>query len=134
MKFRISIIGLFILLSFGLATPLAAQVSGGRKKEHRSQRSGKLSLFKKNKNRGNADAFANGGNKRGFFARIFKGKKDGGAWVYKRAETEDKKSRDQSKLFFRSRTKNKRYIDGILTQQSKRKSKEKRSDFSKKKY
>ena len=109
---------LLLLLSIGITTPLLAQV-GGRKKEHRNQRGGGMRLFKRSKSSGHADSFAKGG-KRGFIARIFGGKKDGSAWVYKRTNPGVKQNREQGQLFTRNRTKAKRYRDGIIAQQNKR--------------
>ena len=108
-----------ILFAIGVSTPLAAQV-GGRKKEHRNQRGGGIRLFKRTKSAGHADAFARGGHSRGFLARIFKPKKDGSAWVYKRTNPGLKQNREQGHLFTRNRTKAKRYRDGIIAQQNKR--------------
>jgi len=108
---------LVLLLSIGITTPLMAQVRGGRKKEHRNQRGGGGKLFG-NKSKGNANAFAKGGHKRGFIARIFKGNKSGSAWVYHKTKPGIKQKREQPKLFTRNRTKGKRFTDGIIAQQN----------------
>ena len=133
MKFKQSLIALIVLLSIGVSTPIWAQVAGGRKREHRNQRSSGKFSFKRNKSGGHADAFARGGHKKGFLARIFKGKKDGGAWVYKRTNPGAKQNREQPNLFSRNRTKNKRYRDGILAQQNKNRERSRGSNFTKKK-
>ena len=111
---------LLLLLTIGVTTPLVAQVVGGRKKEHRNQRSGGK-LFG-HKSRGNAGAFAKGGHKQGFIARIFKGNKSGGPWVYHQTNPGKKQKKEQSKLFARNRTKGKRFTDGLIAQQNKRRS------------
>lgn len=112
---------LFLLLSIGVTTPMMAQVRGGRKKEHRNQRGGGGKLFG-SKSKGNANAFAKGGGKRGFLARIFKGKKDGSAWVYHKTNPGKKQKKEQHKLFTRNRTKGKRFTDGIIAQQNRERS------------
>lgn len=109
---------LFILFAIGATTPIMAQSIGGRKREHRNQRRGGGKLFKRQKSFGNADAFARGGNKRGFLARIFKGNKSGGAWVYKPTKSGLKQRKEQGQLFTRNRTKAKKYRDGILARQN----------------
>lgn len=112
----------FLLFSIGLTTPVLAQVAGGRKREHRNQRGGGFRLFKKTRSGGHADAFARGGHKRGFIARVFGKKRDGGAWVYKRTNPGKKQNREQAQLFSRNRTKNKKYRDGILASQNRKRS------------
>lgn len=104
-----------LLLCFGAGNIVMAQ-TGGRKREHRNQRSGG-GLFHFKKSTGHADAFAKGG-KRGFFSRIFKGNKSGSAWVYKKTKPGVKQNKEQPKLFTRNRTKSKRYRDGILARQN----------------
>ena len=104
---------LILLLSIGVTTPLLAQVKGGRKKEHRNQRSGGGKLFGA-KSKGNASAFANGGHKRGFLSRLFKGNKDGSAWVYHKTKPGIKQRKEQPQLFSRNRTKGKLFTDGII--------------------
>jgi hypothetical protein len=124
---------LLILLAIGVTTPIVAQSPGGRKREHRNQRGG--GLFKRSKSAGHADAFAKGGHK-GFLSRIFKGKKDGGAWVYKKTNPGLKQRKEQSKLFSRNRTKNKKYRDGLLAKQNHKRSATRvrgNSSFSKRK-
>jgi len=106
-----------LLLCFGAGNVAMAQVKGGRKREHRNQRSGG-GLFHFRKSTGHADAFAKGGQKRGLFARIFKGNKSGSAWVYKKTKPGMKQNKEQPKLFTRNRTKAKRYRDGILARQN----------------
>ncbi len=93
--------------------------SGGRKKEHRNQRS-RGKLFNRTKSGGHADAFAKGNRKKGFFARVFKGGSSKSSWTYKRTNPGAKQNREQAQLFKRSRTKNKSYRDGILASQNKR--------------
>ena len=112
----------FLLLAIGVTTPLVAQVEGGRKKEHRNQRGGGGKLFGGKKSKGNASAFAKGKSKRGFLARLFKGNKDGCAWVYHKTKPGIKQKKEQPKLFSRNRTKGKRFTDGIIAQQNKRRS------------
>lgn len=109
---------LFILFAIGATTPIMAQSIGGRKREHRNQRRGGGKLFKRQRSSGNADAFARGGHKRGFLARLFKGNKDGSAWVYRKTNPGAKQKREQGQLFTRNRTKAKKYRDGILARQN----------------
>ena len=129
---------LFLLFSIGITTPVVAQAVGGRRKEHRNQRGGGgLRLFKRSKSGGHADAFAKGGHKRGFIARLFGGKKDGSAWVYKKTKPGLKQRKEQGQLFTRNRTKNKKYRDGILAQQNRKRSATRvrgNSSFSKRKH
>ena len=125
----------FLLLAIGVTTPMMAQVKGGRKKEHRNQRGGGGKLFG-GKSKGNASAFAKG-NKKGLFARLFKGNKSGGPWVYHKTNPGIKQKKEQPKLFSRNRTKSKRFTDGIIAQQNKRRSNTRvrgNSSFSKKKH
>lgn len=110
----------FLLFAIGVSTPLVAQVKGGRKKEHRNQRGGGGRLFGGKKSKGNANAFAKGGHKKGFLARVFKGNKSNGPWVYRKTNPGIKQKREQPKLFTRNRTKGKRFTDGIIAQQNKR--------------
>lgn len=111
---------LVLLLAFGATTPIMAQAKGGRKREHRNQRGGG-SLFHRKKSGGHADAFAKG-RKKGFIAKLFRGKKSSGAWVYRKTEPGLKQRREQAQLFKRNRTKAKSYRDGILAKQNKRRS------------
>ena len=111
----------FLLLSIGVTTPMMSQAKGGRKKEHRNQRGGGGKLFG-NKSKGNANAFAKGGNKRGFIARIFKGNKSGSTWVYHKTKPGTKQKKEQPKLFTRNRTKGKKFTDGIIAQQNRQRS------------
>lgn len=127
---------LFLLLSVGVTTPMMSQVKGGRKKEHRNQRGGGGKLFG-NKSKGNANAFAKGGHKRGFLARIFKGNKSGSAWVYHKTKPGIKQKREQPKLFTRNRTKGKKFTDGIIAQQNRQRNLKRvrgNSSFSHKKH
>lgn len=120
-----------LILAVCATTNVVAQ-TGGRKKEHRNQRSG--SLFHKRKSSGHADAFAKGGNHKGFFARIFKKKSSNGSWVYKKTNPGLKQNREQSRLFSRNRTKAKQYRDGLLANQNKQRAKSRsRNSFAKKK-
>lgn len=112
----------FLLFAIGVTTPLVAQVKGGRKKEHRNQRGGGGGKLFGHKAKGNASAFAKGSHKRGFLARLFKGNKDGSAWVYHKTNPGKKQKKEQPKLFSRNRTKGKRFTDGIIAQQNKRRS------------
>ena len=121
MKFTKLLPILLLLLSIGVTTPMMSQVRGGRKKEHRNQRGGGGKLFG-SKSRGNANTFAKGNNKKGFLARIFKGNKSGGAWVYHKTNPGIKQKREQPKLFSRNRTKGKRFTDGIIAQQNRKRS------------
>ena len=111
----------FLLLSIGVTTPMMSQAKGGRKKEHRNQRGGGGKLFG-NKSKGNANAFAKGGNKRGFIARIFKGNKSGSTCVYHKTKPGTKQKKEQPKLFTRNRTKGKKFTDGIIAQQNRQRS------------
>lgn len=126
----------FLLLAIGVTTPMMAQVKGGRKKEHRNQRGGGGKLFGA-KSKGNANAFAKGGHKKGFLARLFKGNKSGSAWVYHKTKPGVKQNREQPKLFTRNRTKGKRFTDGIIAQQNRKRSATRvrgNASFSKKKH
>ncbi|MBI3520856.1 MAG: hypothetical protein HY062_16075 [Bacteroidetes bacterium] len=126
----------FLLLAIGVTTPMVAQVKGGRKKEHRNQRGGGGKLFG-GKSKGNANAFAKGGQKKGFIARLFKGNKSNGPWVYRKTNPGIKQKREQPKLFTRDRTKGKRFTDGIIAQQNRKRSATRvrgNSSFSKKKH
>lgn len=128
---------IFILIAIGATTPIMAQSIGGRKREHRNQRRGGVKLFKRQRSAGNADAFARGGHKRGFIARIFKGNKDGSAWVYRKTNPGTKQKREQAQLFKRNRTKAKKYRDGILARQNHKRSSTRvrgNASFSKKKH
>lgn len=116
-----------------MTTTVDAQ-TGGRRKEHRNQRSrGSFKLFNRSKSGGHADAFAKG-NKKGFFARIFKGGSKS-SWTYHRTNPGAKQNKEQAQLFKRSRTKNKSYRDGILASQNKRRAGQRSGsrNFSKKK-
>ena len=108
-----------LFLSIGITSPIMSQVIGGRKKEHRNQRGGGFRLFG-NKSRGNANAFAKGGHKKNFLARIFTDNNNNGPWVYRKTNPGIKQNREQSKLFTRNRTKGKRFTDGIIAQQNRR--------------
>ena len=120
-----------LLASICFTTTVVAQ-TGGRKKEHRNQRSG--SLFHRKKSSGHADAFAKGGNHKSFFARVFKGKSKNGPWVYKKTNPGLKQNKEQSRLFSRNRTKAKQYRDGMLVNQKKKRAKNRQhSSFTKKK-
>lgn len=135
MKLSRLFIFVFLLLAVGVTTPLMAQVKGGRKKEHRNQRGGGGKLFGA-KSKGNASAFAKG-NKKGLFARLFKGNKSGGPWVYHKTNPGIKQKKEQPKLFTRNRTKSKRFTDGIIAQQNRKRSNTRvrgNSSFSKKKH
>lgn len=126
----------FLLLAIGVTTPMMSQVRGGRKKEHRNQRGGGGKLFG-GKSKGNANAFAKGGQKKGFIARIFKGKKSNGPWVYRKTNSGIKQKKEQPKLFTRNRTKGKRFTDGVIAQQNKKRSSSRvrgNSSFSKRKH
>ncbi len=107
---RILIVLLFSLLG-GLFQAYAQ--TGGRKKEHRNQRrSG--SMFSRTKSQGNADAFAKGGITRKKSKRTSEN-----LWVYKKTTLKGKKQKREDRfLFFRYRTKGKRYRDGILAKQN----------------
>ena len=127
---------LILLISIGVTTPMMCQVRGGRKKEHRNQRGGGKKLFG-GKSKGNAGAFAKGNHKKGFIARIFKGNKSGGAWVYHKTDPGKKQKKEQPKLFSRNRTKAKKYSDGVIAHQNKRRSSTRtrgNASFSKKKH
>lgn len=122
MNFKRLLSVLLLLLAFGLATPAVAQTIGGRKKEHRNQRSSRGSIFHRKSSGGHADHFASNKRNQGFFGRIFHPKKDGGAWVYKPTRPGVKQNKEQRFLFSRARTKQKQYRDGLLAKQNKRRS------------
>jgi len=102
---------LFFILLAGVVCELHAQ-SGGRKKEHRNQKKGG-SMFGKTKSQGNADAFARGGMNRKKSKRTSEN-----LWVYKKSTLQGKQKKEHRFLFFRYRTKGKRYRDGILAKQN----------------
>ena len=106
-----------LLICIAASTSVLAQ---GRKKEHRNQRGGG-GLFHFKKSSGHADAFAKG-NRKGFFAKLFKGNKSGSSWVYRKTRPGMKQNREQPKLFTRNRTKAKSYRDGILARQNRQRS------------
>ena len=120
MKVNKLFVVLVLLMSICASTSIMAQI-GGRKKEHRNQRSGG-SLFNRKKSGGHADAFAKGGSKKSFLSRIFKRNKSGGPWVYKKTNPGIKQKKEQPRLFSRNRTKSKRYRDGVLANQNKKRS------------
>ncbi len=130
-------LSIFILLTtIGFVLPMSAQVKGGRMKEHRNQRGGGFKLFGP-KARGNANSFAKGGRKRSLLARIFNSKKSGSDWVYKKTNPGFKQNKEQSHLFSRNRTSHKRFSDGVLSRQNKKRSSNRvrgSSSFSKKKH
>ena len=64
---------------------------------------------------------------------VFKGKKNGGAWVYHKTNPGTKQRKEQSKLFARFRTKNKRYTDGVLSIQNKKREGSRKRNFNKSK-
>ena len=134
MKFNNLFTVIILLLSFCASTSVVAQ-TGGRKKEHRNQRGG--GLFTRKKSGGHADAFAKGGSKKGFLSRIFKGKKSNGPWVYKKTNPGIKQKKEQPRLFSRNRTKSKRYRDGVLANQNKKRASSRNrgtASFGKKKH
>lgn len=53
---------------------------------------------------------------------MFKGNKDGSAWVYKPTKPGLKQRKEQGQLFTRNRTKGKKYRDGLLAQQNRKRS------------
>ena len=112
-----------LLFAIGISTPSIAQSKGGRKREHRNQKGGRKVFGGGAKSKGNANAFAKGSGKKGFLARIFKKKSNGhGPWVYRSTNPGAKQNAEQARLFSRNRTKNKRYTDGLLARQNKRRS------------
>lgn len=110
----------FLLLLFCVSTSIVAQSRGGRKKEHHNQIGGKRNSFKHKKSSGHADSFAKGGNKKGFFARVFNRKKTNGPWVYRKTNPGLKQNAEQLRLFSRNRTNSKKYSDGVLANQNKK--------------
>ncbi|MCX8143590.1 MAG: hypothetical protein N3F62_04945 [Bacteroidia bacterium] len=124
----------FIVMGMFIAFSLAAQ-TGGKKREHRNQRGGGFHLFKFNKSKGNANAFAKNKRKKGFLARIFSGDKvTAGGWVYHRTPGTH---RDDHSLFHRFRTKNKAFKDKLQARINKQRSRNRvrgNSIFHKKKY
>ena len=124
MNFSKLLIVSLLLASFGLTNSVIAQ-TGGRKKEHRNQRGGG-GLFNRKKSSGHADSFAKGG-KKGFLARIFKSKKSSNSWVYKKTNPGLKQNREQAHLFSRNRTRAKKYRDGVLASQNKRRMADRKS-------
>lgn len=119
MNFRSLIPIALLVLFFAVSVDSYAQ-TGGRKREHRNQGGGgRGKLFSFKKSAGHADAFAKGG-KKGFIAKLFRGNKSGGAWVYKRTNPGKTQNREQRQLFTRNRTKGKRYTDQVIAQQNRR--------------
>lgn len=112
-----------LLFGLGITSHVSAQSKGGRKREHKNQRrGGGGSLFKTK--HGNANLFARGGKKQGFFAKAFSGKKVvAGGWVYKPTRPGAKQKREQHHLFTRYRTKNKKYKDTMQARINKARSK-----------
>ena len=134
MKFTKLFTILFLLLAIGVSTPMLSQVKGGRKKEHRNQRGGGGKLFR-GKSKGNANAFAKGAKRKGFMARSRN--KGQGPWVYHKTNPGTKQKKEQRKLFTRNRTKGKRFTDGIIASQNRRRSMTRvrgNSSFSKRKH
>jgi hypothetical protein len=135
MKFNNIFVVFVLSMSFCFSSSLTAQ-TGGRKKEHRNQRGGG-SLVHRKKSSGHADAFAKGGSKKSFLSRIFKSKKTGGPWVYKKTNPGIKQRKEQTHLFSRNRTNSKRFRDGVLANQNKKRSSSRNrgnSSFGKKKH
>jgi len=121
MNFKRLLAVLALLLAFGLTSTLDAQ-TGARKREHRNQRGGGFHLFKRKKSTGHADAFAANKRNKGFFARILHPGKKNSGWAYRRTNQGARQNREQAKLFSRERTKGKRYREGMLAKQNKRRS------------
>ncbi len=120
MKFSKIIFVLSLLFAFAISTPIIAQA---RKREHRNQKGGRKVFGGGKKSSGNANAFAKGAGKKGFLARIFKKKDKGrGPWVYHKTNPGTKQNREQARLFSRNRTHPKKYTDGLLAKQNKRRS------------
>ena len=98
----------------------------GRKKKEKRNQGGKLFTFsfKRNKSHGNADNFAShsSGSKHGIFTRIFKSSNDRNASLRK-TKPGSEQSKEQNKLFRRSRSKNKNDHDRVNHAQSKERKK-----------
>jgi hypothetical protein len=121
-----------LLFGFGISNDFYAQ-KGGRKREHRNQRSG--GMFKRQRSAGNADNFAKGAGRKGIFARIFK--KDNPSWVYHPTRPGKTQNREQRYLFSRYRTKGKQYREGIVARQNIERAKKRthgNATFGKRKY
>jgi len=111
-----------LFLTIGVSSSMMSQVLGGRKREHRNQRSRGLKLFGTNKSKGNANAFAKGVKKKGFLAGVYKKKNKQGPWTYHKTNPGTIQNKEQSRLFHRNRTKGKRFTDGIIAQQNRQRS------------
>jgi hypothetical protein len=109
---------LFFLAGIIISNDVVAQ-SGGRKREHRNQKRHSIRIFggSKTKSAGNADRFARGAGRSGFFTRIFYNNQ-APAWVMHHKYESKAQKRENKFLFNRYRTKGKRYREGILAKQN----------------
>ncbi len=122
-----------LLLGLGISNEYYSQ-SGGRRKEHRNQRRGASRSFGK-RSAGNADKFAQGAGRKGFFSRLFAKKQ--GAWVYHPTNAGKKQNKEAPHLFSRYRTKGRKYHSGILAKQNSDRSRKRvkgNKSFSRNKY
>lgn len=109
---------LLLLLGVIFSNEMMGQ-SGGRKREHRNQRRSTIRIFGggRTKSAGNADRFARGAGRSGFFTRVFYNAQ-APAWVMHHKYQSKAQMRENRFLFSRYRTKGKRYREGILAKQN----------------
>lgn len=116
------------MFAVGTFTDAVAQ---GRKREHKNQRRSGGG----GKRKGHSFSGKKSG---GVFSGLFSGKKRiAGGWVYKPTRPGKKQNREQSHLFTRYRTKNKKYKDGIqarLNRERARKRSRGNATFHRRKY
>lgn len=108
---------IIILLLSGIAfSNTAYSQTGGRKREKVKTKKRGNSVLTQYKSRGHADEFARGGNRRGFFSRLFRGSTP--SWRYRVSGTSKSNFRDNQSLFSRNRTKGKMDNEVTLTKQN----------------
>src|SRR4051812_35350100 len=128
-KLKRLLIILLLLSGIGISNEYLAQ-TGGKKREGRTR--SRKSLFAP-KSKGNADVFANGGQKRGIFSRW----RDPGAWQYKSSGSVKSQNRENRNLFNRHRTEGRQNNAKVLERQNRDRARKRvrgNKVFSKKKY
>lgn len=124
---------MLLVFAVAFANTLAAQSGGKQREKSNAKRSGRM--FKRVKSPGNADAFASGKGRRGFFARLFK--KPNPSWSNRSSGSVKSHRRANRSLFRRDRTKGKAENEAILDRQNADRAKRRirgNKVFSKKKY
>lgn len=112
------IVFIFLLVAGLFCTEDLFSQSGGRRREHKNQRRKTIRIFhKSSKSNGNADRFARGAGRSGFFKRVFYNNQ-APAWVMHHKRESKSQRRENNFLFGRYRTKGKRYREGILAKQN----------------